>query len=496
MFPEGSQTPVSSRERCSILCPSCGKTVETSVLAVRRTLKKRGRYSCSSCIARSPEGREARSRQSKKAWLDPEIASSIALKSADRARSPEGREARSRQSKKAWLDPSYRSSQTKRAGEMFRSDGHKLLVSERNKAEYMADPEKYLREKTSALRSEKAIRSHAEAVSKPEYKALHRDLAVRRFEDPSYRARIASGLDGFPRGGKKSSPEKAVEEILKETGVEYSYGKPVGPYNFDFYVRSIDLFIEVQGEYWHTLPNNERRDRAKYSFLRSSRPSSKIIYIWDYEISSGQALRKISEALGMAESPSVSFSLKELEFYVPDQEELRRFLCSWHYAQNGKKGKYLYAARHGDLMAAGAKIGPVSRREIAEKSGGTPKNVFELDRFCIHPMRQKKNFGSFFLKKVADSFFQAFPEAWKIVSFSDTTFGHTGSIYRACGWTEEGRTRPDYVYVREDGWMMHKKSLYNQAHSVHMTESEYAENGGWKKVFGKEKIKFSLVRKG
>jgi hypothetical protein len=53
---------------------------------------------------------------------------------------------------------------------------------------------------------------------------------------------------------------------------------------------------------------------------------------------------------------------------------------------------------------------------------------------------------------------------------------------------------PDYHYLRPDGWMMHKKTLYHHAISMKMKEREYAEKYGYVRVMGKDKLKFSLTR--
>lgn len=490
----GYRLPMHSTDKCYALCSVCKQPKETTLRAIRRTLKKRKTYRCGLCAARSEEGRAARSKQAKNIWSDPVLSKQITDKNVQKARSDEGRRQRSKQAKKAWLDPVFADQQKERICKMFKSEAHRSLVSERNKKDYLENPEEYLSKKTSALQTDEARLAHREAVSKPEYKQMHRELALERFKSPEYKAKIALGLEGFSRGGRMSNPETVVLEFLKNNGYDFIYNKQLGPYNFDFFIPKENLFIEVQGEYWHTLPNNERRDRSKYSYLRSAVPSAKIIYIWDFDILSGEYKNKLQQAFGMSSFPNLDFDLTDVRVEAASKEAARKFFSSWHYAQFGKQGKFLAGAFLGEQMIAAAKFGPVSRLEIATSLGADAKSVYELDRFCIHPMRQKKNAGSYFLSRFTRMFFDRFPECLKIVAFSDSTFGHDGTIYKASNWELVGTTRPDYVYVREDGWILHKKTLYNQARSVHMAESEYAEKHGWKKVFGKEKTKFVISR--
>jgi hypothetical protein len=490
----GYTLPPRFNSKCFARCSLCGTAIQTTRLAICRTLRKRGVYRCGLCIARSPEGRAARSSQSKKSWSNPEIATKIIENSSAAARSAAGRSQRSSQSKAAWENVEYASKQRQRISEKFKSEEHRNLVSERNRSQYVSDPDKYIAEKTSALWTPEARAAHKTALSNTEYRELHRQLALERFKNPEYKEKIANGLEGFPRGGKMSSGETSVQNLLSDLGVDFIYNKSIGPYNFDFYIPSLNLFIEVQGEYWHTLPNNERRDRSKYSYLRSSVPDSKIVYIWDFDIVNGEYTNKLKQAIGLASLPTLDFAWSDLSISEPSWNEAKKFLSSWHYAQFGKQGKMTIAAMLNDQIIALAKFSPVSRKEVATSIGSTPKETFELDRFCIHPMRQKKNFCSYFLSRASNMFFNRYPQCRSLVAFSDTTFGHDGTIYKASNWKEVSRVKPDYVYVRKDGWVMHKKTLYNQARSVHMLETVYASKHGWKKVFGKEKIKFVLTR--
>jgi hypothetical protein len=255
-----------------------------------------------------------------------------------------------------------------------------------------------------------------------------------------------------------------------------------------------DLVLKGEFDTRQAATPNERRDKSKYSYLRSSDPEAKILYIWDYDFNSGNAEYKIREALGISSAPIVDFKLSECITKSPSIDEARKFFNTWHYAQFGKMPKFLHSIYLRDSLIACVKIGPVGRKEVAISSGFDSKNCFELDRFCIHPMFQKKNLGSFALGKSVREFFRVFPDAGAIVSFADSTFGHDGTIYKASNWTEVGKVKPDYVYIDPNGWVMHKKTLYNQAVSVHMTEAAYAESRGYRKIFGKEKTKFLIKR--
>jgi hypothetical protein len=81
-----------------------------------------------------------------------------------------------------------------------------------------------------------------------------------------------------------------------------------------------------------------------------------------------------------------------------------------------------------------------------------------------------------------------------IISYCDTTYNHDGAIYKACNFTLDGEVDPDYWYSSPDGWIMHKKTLYNHARSLKMDETSFAEKLGYKKVWGSKKLRFIFCR--
>jgi hypothetical protein len=115
----------------------------------------------------------------------------------------------------------------------------------------------------------------------------------------------------------------------------------------------------------------------------------------------------------------------------------------------------------------------------------------ELSRLCIHPRYQKKNFASWFVSRCIKSL----PEQYRlIISYCDVTFNHDGAVYKACNFVQDRTVPPDYWYVDSSGWAMHKKTLYNRASLMHLTESEFANRYDYRKVYGREKLRFVYRR--
>ena len=64
--------------------------------------------------------------------------------------------------------------------------------------------------------------------------------------------------------GVRTKPEKAMKSFLDMLEVTYVEQHPVPRAGVaDFYVPSENLVIEVDGEWWHSLPANVRNDARK-----------------------------------------------------------------------------------------------------------------------------------------------------------------------------------------------------------------------------------------
>ena len=81
-----------------------------------------------------------------------------------------------------------------------------------------------------------------------------------------------------------------------------------------------------------------------------------------------------------------------------------------------------------------------------------------------------------------------------VIAYCDTTFGHSGTVYAASGFKLDKEIKPDYWYVKQDGWVMHKKTLYNRAIKTGIKEREFAELNGYVKVRGSKKYRYVYER--
>lgn len=83
-----------------------------------------------------------------------------------------------------------------------------------------------------------------------------------------------------------TSIELKVQNQLDEMGIKYIKQKVVHDskrcYILDFYIPSLKLVIECNGDYWHNRPDRIKRDNMLKKYVEST--GRKIIFIWEHEI--------------------------------------------------------------------------------------------------------------------------------------------------------------------------------------------------------------------
>lgn len=83
------------------------------------------------------------------------------------------------------------------------------------------------------------------------------------------RRQIYCSHDCYMRSRLETTPEKIVRGLLDKVGVEYKQEYKIGKYWADFYLPKYNAVIEVDGDYWHSLPDVKEKDTRKDMFLKS-----------------------------------------------------------------------------------------------------------------------------------------------------------------------------------------------------------------------------------
>ena len=202
----------------------------------------------------------------------------------------------------------------------------------------------------------------------------------------------------------------------------------------------------------------------------------------------------VGERIKLVLEPA-EFEFSDIELHIADSSsEYDGFYAAFHYmGKTGRRGYTMLAKLSGKTIAV-ATFSSITRIESAKRLGMNPGEVRELVRFCIHPDFHKKNFGSWFLSRATSKYLADNRNVNTILTFADTTVGHTGALYKATNWSYDGDTKPSYRYVDAKGNITHKKTMYNHAKDAGIPEREYAEQNGYIRVREEAKKRFVYKR--
>jgi len=294
--------------------------------------------------------------------------------------------------------------------------------------------------------------------------------------DPRVREILSSD-----RQFKNSKLNDTVAIKLESFGIKFEREFALANYKFDFKIG--DILLEVNGSYWHSLPNGIKNDKAKSEIVNRYFPQFKLRVIWEGELKSIRANDRLLELLDIKEVKPEEINLSDVS--VTDQydvKEVDKFLMSFHYLGTTKRKRHVFRVTLFGETIAVATFGPPVRPNTA------PGRVIELIRLCRHPRFHNKNLMSFFLSK-CERKLAVLDRYDNIVSFADLRL-HQGTIYKACNWEDCGETEPDYNYMSAANIPIHKKTLYNRAVAEGLLERQYAEKYGYTKVNIGSKRKF------
>jgi len=457
-----------NKSRITYTCEMCGIQNHIILKCFKEKISKGSLY-CKKCSL-------------KQKWQDEEYRSKIKKSQEIIWNETDTKNKISEKSKKLWQDPEYKSAQLK-----IHSDPEYL----KSAREHSIDNWKSVEFRENQLKTRNT----------PDFKAKQSQSMRDLWNSNKYVEKTLLSLSKKFSSDFKSSLEIITSNILTALSISYKEQYVVGPYIFDFYLPDFKVYIECQGEYWHSLESAVKRDASKSTYLRKAHSDSKFLYLNEVDFCNPTLIKqKIISICGSTAITQVkSFELKSVDIKLIKKDDrdfnlAHNLLTSFHYAGFGRAAKVIFGAYKDKELIAVCKFSPPIRQEVATSLGISPKNMLELDRFCIKPDRQIKNFASWFLSRAAKLIFSIDSSKSHLVSFADSTYNHLGTIYKAANWAYVGVVSPDYYYVNGQGWILHKKTLYNQAVRNKMRESDYAEKHHYVKIYGKEKYKFILAK--
>lgn len=244
------------------------------------------------------------------------------------------------------------------------------------------------------------------------------------------------------------------------------------------------LIIEIQGEYWHSLPKTIVKDRQKATYI-SKYTNYDLLYIDDLQITSFDHIRNILKDYGLTIN-DIKFDVSQTILKRITERDAKEFYSIFHYSSTIRKGAITYGLYFNDVLVAAISYSYPSRLESTIRLGFKPGEVLEISRMARRINTVCSNLCSFLIGLTR----KLLPDNVKcLISFSDFTYGHVGTVYKAAGFINDGDIEPDYHYVSMTG-KFHKKTIWDRAKKFKCSESDYAISHGLIKIYGKNKTRW------
>ena len=504
-----------SKSKLVVACDNCKTELIRISSSYKQKVKKNGKFLCHNCATKSTDFKEQCSIRARQLWQD----DSYIKNNLSAVKSDEYRQAKSIESKKRWQDANFRAKmmtvEMTAARKVSSSKTAKILWKD---PKYRTKLSRRISDRMLKRWKQEGYREFIVEVARDNTTKLWEDgvfndsfgeefcgkmqiINKAKWQDEEYRQKMAVVLLNQPR---VSSIQTILYSILDDLGVRYFREHDnrsadveclIGPWTFDCVIpreNKTTLLIECQGDYWHSRKDRQIRDQQKSSYITNNLLGQyELKYLWEHEFLCQDKIKEILKYwLGLNEPELINFSFNDIQIKITPALDYKPLLGKYHYLPNAGRGGIVYGAYLKNELIAVCAFSPLIRQNISIP-GYDAGAVRELSRLCLHPKYRKKNFLSWFVS----SCLKALDDKFKcVISYCDTTFNHTGAIYKACNFKLDGEISPDYWYVSDDGWIMHKRTLYGHAIKMQMTEKVFAEKYRFKQVWGQKKLRFRYDR--
>jgi len=288
-----------------------------------------------------------------------------------------------------------------------------------------------------------------------------------------------------------TKPELAVEVTLDSIGVRFIKQQTFGPYTFDFYLPDHKILLEVQGEYWHSLPKNIANDLAKASFIEHHYQDLQLKYISESEAMAKNRLFAVLKEFTGATLLSENVDFNAVSIKAVSDDIAKDFLARYHYLTRFRKNtKICVGAYYKEELISIAAFTQPSYNSVVNRHGLPASAVVELSRFVIGDKYHTKNLASWILSRCVRLLKTRCKEVMLLVSFADPHFGHNGTIYLASNWCADGMSKPSYYYTDSGGGIIHKKVVWDHAKKFGVSEGDYANTNGLSRIVTEPKRRF------
>ncbi len=150
---------------------------------------------------------------------------------------------------------------------------------------------------------------------------------------------------------------------------------------------------------------------------------------------------------------------KQVKILVCEKSEADAIIEKHHYSKKPTKNSFLsMLVLHYGAVSGALQIGYGIRPKI--KGADDPESVREFDRMWLSDTMPKYS-ETIVLSMLHKYLKQAHPNIKKLISYSDTSVGNNGTIYRAGNYKEIGRIKADF-YILANGERVHPVSMWHR----------------------------------
>lgn len=320
------------------------------------------------------------------------------------------------------------------------------------------------------------------------------------WKNPTYRTnkikigkkQAKNNIGIFQKNPYISKIQKILYDHLKNLNIKYISEYKIGYYRFDCFLPDFNILIECNGEYWHNTKKHQQNDKAKATFISRYHKDKIIKTLWEKDFLNPSLIIKCLLSWTNQKINIKPIKLKKLIIEPIDNKTATEFIQKYHYTYSLGHGRsqIRYGALLDNELVAVCCFASITRKETAIRLNIDHTKIKELNRLCANPFYYNKNLLSYFLSKCEKLLKRSKPDIDILVTFADTTFGHTGSVYKASNWIYDGKSSKSYWYLDKNGYSYHKKTIYNHAKKLKIKESQYAYKNCLKRIWGKEKNRF------
>jgi len=151
--------------------------------------------------------------------------------------------------------------------------------------------------------------------------------------------------------------------------------------------------------------------------------------------------------------------VKNFKVVLRERNEIRDFIEKWHYSKNinGLMSNYCFKLLDEDSNLIGAMIyGKIAMANVWKRYAEKESDLIELRRLCCID-DTPKNTESFFIGHTL-RWLKKNTSIKTVISYADTTYNHSGIIYKASNFKNMGITSAGKVIMYE-GKRYHDKTI-------------------------------------